>query len=152
MSHGVDLTPCNLDSPSSKIGKAVTTSTENSAREPSASRVEQLRRVYESFNARDIAAILAELADDVTWPNGWEGGVLHGKVAVRDYWRRQWSEIDPWVEPLAFGAREAGVVVVTVSQTVRSLDGILVSEGIVLHVYSFVETLISEMAIEPYEQ
>jgi hypothetical protein len=32
------------------------------------------------------------------------------------------------------------------------LDGILVSEGIVLHVYSFVETLISEMAIEPYEE
>jgi ketosteroid isomerase-like protein len=130
----------------------VTTSTDNSAREPSAATVEQLRRVYESFNARDIAAVLAELADDVIWPNGWEGGVLHGKDAVREYWRRQWSEIDPRVEPLDFGTREPDVVAVTVSQTVRSVDGILVSEGIVLHVYSFVGSLISEMAIEPYEE
>jgi len=27
-------------------------------------------------------------SDDVDWPNAWEGGRLHGKDAVRDYWRK----------------------------------------------------------------
>jgi hypothetical protein len=130
----------------------VTTPTDISERDPAAERVEQLRRVYAAFNARDIDAVLAELADNVVWPNGWEGGVLHGKDAVADYWRRQWSAIDPRVEPTAFDTRALDRIVVTVSQTVRSLDGIVVSHGVVLHTYRFVEHEISEMTIESAEQ
>ena len=127
-------------------------STDISERDPAAERVEQLRRLYEAFNARDIDTVLAELADDVVWPNGWEGGVLYGKDAVADYWRRQWSAIDPRVEPTAFDTCAPDLVVVTVSQTVRSLDGTVVSRGVALHTYRFVENEISEMTIKPAEQ
>ncbi len=51
-------------------------------------------RLYERFNARDIDGVLAHLASDVDWPNGWEGGYVKGHDEVRDYWTRQWAEID----------------------------------------------------------
>jgi len=36
--------------------------------------IEILRQMYASFNARDIDGVLAQLADDVTWANGMDGG------------------------------------------------------------------------------
>jgi hypothetical protein len=47
-----------------------------------------LRRAYEAFNARDIEEALSLMHPDVDWPNGMEGGRLHGHREVRDYWRR----------------------------------------------------------------
>src|SRR5205085_3557006 len=38
-----------------------------------------------AFNAREIAAVLGAMTEDVDWPNAWEGGRLRGKEAVRDY-------------------------------------------------------------------
>jgi hypothetical protein len=37
------------------------------------------------------------MTDDIDWPNGWEGGRVSGKDAVRAYWTRQWAEIDPHI-------------------------------------------------------
>ena len=34
--------------------------------------------------------MLAVLADDVVWANGMDGGHVHGREAVREYWIRQW--------------------------------------------------------------
>ena len=64
--------------------------------------IEVLRRMYDSFNARDIDGVLAQLADDVTWANGMDGGYVHGHEAVRDYWTRQWTMVSPLVEPKQF--------------------------------------------------
>ena len=64
--------------------------------------IEVLRRMYDSFNARDIDGVLAQLADDVTWANGMDGGYVHGHEAVREYWTRQWSMVSPLVEPKQF--------------------------------------------------
>jgi hypothetical protein len=36
-------------------------------------------------------AVLAHLAEDVDWANGMDG--VHGREAVRDYWRKQWAVI-----------------------------------------------------------
>ena len=55
--------------------------------------------LYAPFNARDVPALLAAMAPDVIWPNGWEGGIVRGRDAVRDYWKRQWSQINPIVTP-----------------------------------------------------
>jgi ketosteroid isomerase-like protein len=44
----------------------------------------QLRELYAAFNAREIAAVLGAMTEDVDWPNAWEGGRLRGKEAVRD--------------------------------------------------------------------
>jgi hypothetical protein len=51
--------------------------------------VELLKRIYDRFNARDIVGVLAVLADDVAWANGMDGGHVHGREAVREYWTRQ---------------------------------------------------------------
>ena len=48
-----------------------------------------LGAVYVAFNARDIDASIAAMHPDVDWRNAWEGGRLHGRDAVREYWTRQ---------------------------------------------------------------
>jgi ketosteroid isomerase-like protein len=53
------------------------------------SREEPLRALYRAFNARDVDTVLAAMAEDVDWPNGWEGGRVVGHEAVRRYWERQ---------------------------------------------------------------
>jgi hypothetical protein len=108
----------------------------------------QLESLYAAFNARDIDAVLAAMVDDVDWPNAWEGGRLHGKEEVRAYWTRQWLEIDPRVEPVSFSRRPSGGVAVDVQQVVRTRDGALVSESMVVHVYSFRGGLVAHMDVE----
>src|SRR5436190_24214011 len=91
--------------------------------------------VYRDFNARDIDAILVRLIDDVQWPNGWEGGYIRGHGGVRNYWSRQWAEIDPSVTPGALATLPDGHVDVTVHQVVRDRAGALLSDSTVHHVY-----------------
>ncbi|MDK1374294.1 MULTISPECIES: nuclear transport factor 2 family protein [unclassified Sinorhizobium] len=85
--------------------------------------VEIIKRIYERFNARDIDGVLAELVNDVTWANGMDGGHVHGREAVRDYWIRQWGVVSPHVEPVAFRTTDDGVIAVEVIQSVFDLDG-----------------------------
>jgi hypothetical protein len=104
--------------------------------------------LYEAFNTRDVDRVLAELAPDVRWPNAWEGGVVTGHEEVRDYWRRQWAEIDPHVEPTQMDERADGTVAVRVHQVVRNLDGEQIADNEVIHVYRFENGLVAEMRIE----
>jgi ketosteroid isomerase-like protein len=85
--------------------------------------IEVLKRIYERFNARDIDAVLAVLADDVVWANGMDGGHVHGREAVRQYWTRQWTMVSPHVEPVSFRRAADGAVVAEVRQSVRDLEG-----------------------------
>ncbi|MCP3782577.1 nuclear transport factor 2 family protein [Micromonospora sp. A3M-1-15] len=43
----------------------------------------RLTDLYLAFNQRDIPALLAAMASDVRWPNGWEGGTVRGHDEVR---------------------------------------------------------------------
>ena len=108
-----------------------------------------LRRAYAAFNARDIDAALASMHPDVDWPNGMEGGRERGHANVRAYWERQFSLIDSSVEPEALEESDDGRISVTVHQRVRDLDGALISEGVVRHVYEFRDGLITRMEIDP---
>ena len=108
--------------------------------------MEWIQRVYTAFNARDVDGALALMHEDVDWPNGWQGGRLHGREAVRDYWTRQWSEIDSTVEPVdhtVSGER----VAVTVHQVVKDLEGNVLSEGRTSHVYTLRYGLVARMDI-----
>lgn len=107
-----------------------------------------MRRLYADFNARDSEAVLAQMTADVEWPNAWEGGRLSGRDAVREYWLRQWQEIDGTVEPTAFETRPDGRLAVTVHQVVRNMDGDLLSDQEVRHVYSFRDGLVARMDVE----
>lgn len=104
-------------------------------------------KIYDAFNARDIDAILTILHPDVDWPNGWEGGRVYGREGVRDYWTRQWAAINPRVEPVGFDMDETGRTIVKVHQEVRDLEGNLIAEGEVEHVYRIEDGLITSMEI-----
>ena len=107
---------------------------------------EILRQAYAAFNKRDIDTVLTYMHPDVDWANGMEGGRVQGHEGVREYWTRQWSLIDPHVEPTAF-RMEDGKIVVDVHQVVRDLAGTILSETMVQHVYQVRDGLITRMDI-----
>jgi hypothetical protein len=110
-----------------------------------------LRRAYAAFNARDIDGALTLMHPDVDWPNGMEGGRERGHAAVRAYWTRQFALIDSHVEPIGFSADEEGRIVVDVHQVVRDLQGTVLSDGRVGHVYTMRGGLVERMDIQEPE-
>jgi ketosteroid isomerase-like protein len=111
-----------------------------------------LRRIYADFNARNIDAVLACMHPDVVWPNGMEGGVVHGREGIRAYWTRQWSMIDPRVEPRGFRPDGTGRTVVSVWQFVRDLSGNTLQDQMIEHIYTIEDGLIRTMEIHHIEQ
>jgi hypothetical protein len=109
---------------------------------------ELLRGAYRDFNARRMDAVLARMHPTVEWANGMDGGYVYGVDAVRDYWTRQWSMVDPHVEPLRIKPDGAGRYLVEVHQVVRSLEGKILLDTIVHHVYRIRDGLIEQMDIE----
>jgi len=108
-----------------------------------------VERTYAAFNARDVDAVLAMMHADVDWPNGMEGGRVHGHRTVREYWTRQWGLIDPRVEPRGFTTEADGRVAVAVRQVVRDRAGALLKDEMVRHVYRIEDGLIRSMEIRP---
>ena len=106
-----------------------------------------LTKVYEAFNARNIDAVLAFMHPAVDWPNGMEGGRVHGHQGVREYWTRQWGLIDPHVVPERIKVEGDGGVTVDVHQVVRDLAGKILVDRTVQHLYLMREGLIMRMDI-----
>jgi ketosteroid isomerase-like protein len=106
-----------------------------------------LLKAYAAFNARDLDAALAAMHPDVEWPNGMEGGYVHGRSGIRDYWTRQWGLIDSSVEPTRVEPDGTGRIVVDVHQMVRDLSGKVLADQMVQHVYSLQDGLIKHMEI-----
>jgi hypothetical protein len=106
-----------------------------------------LLTVYAAFNRRDIDAVLTAMHPEVDWPNGMEGGRVYGREAVRQYWQRQWKQINPVVEPQSFHTDPTGATVVDVHQVVRDLGGNLLAERMIQHVYRIEGGLIRSMEI-----
>jgi len=115
--------------------------------QPSDSAVTLLRRVYAAFNARDLDGALATMRPGVIWPNGMEGGVVHGRDGVRAYWTRQWGMVDPHVEPKSFDLEDTGSIAVAVHQVVRDLSGKVLLDRMVTHAYKIEDGLIQSMDI-----
>ena len=109
--------------------------------------VELLRRVYALFNGRDIENVLAAMHPEVVWANGMEGGHVHGRDEVRSYSKRQWSMIDPHVEPLEISPNGKGEVVVKVHQVVHDPKGNLLADRLVTHVFQLRNGLIQRFDI-----
>jgi ketosteroid isomerase-like protein len=107
-----------------------------------------IKHAYAAFNARDIDAILKVMHPDVKWPMAWGGGYANRHDEVRDYWERQWKEIDPKVTPVGFREREDGTLEVEVDQLVKDLEGNILFDGKVFHVYVIHDGLVQKMDIE----
>ena len=104
-----------------------------------------IEQAYSAFNKRDIDGALALMTQDVSWPKASEGGRVVGKEEVRAYWTRQWREFDPHVEPLAMSEEDGGKTRVRVHQLVKSLQGNILSDSEVLHVFTLNNGLIEAM-------
>jgi ketosteroid isomerase-like protein len=108
---------------------------------------ELLSKTYRAFNTRDLEGALAAMHPEVEWPNGMEGGYVHGRSGVRDYWTRQWGLVDSHVEPKGLAPDGTGRIVVDVHQVVRDLSGKVLADERVQHVYSMQDGLIKHMEI-----
>jgi ketosteroid isomerase-like protein len=106
-----------------------------------------IERAYAAFNARDIETALSLMHPQVEWPNGMEGGTVYGHSGIRDYWTRQWSLIDPSVTPTRFTALEDGRTLVDVHQVVRDLDGNVLKDARIQHVYQLQGGFVKAMEI-----
>ena len=107
-----------------------------------------IEQAYSAFNKRDIDGALALMTQDVSWPKASEGGKVVGKEEIRAYWTRQWREFDPHVEPvepLAMTEEDGGKTRVRVHQLVKSLQGDVLSDSEVLHVFTVNSGLIAAM-------
>jgi hypothetical protein len=106
-----------------------------------------IRQAYFAFNRRDIDGALGLMTEDVSWPKASEGGKVVGKEEIRAYWTRQWAEFDPHVEPLAITEADGGKGRVRVHQIVKSLQGNVLSDSEVLHVFTVNAGLIAAMEL-----
>ena len=107
-----------------------------------------IKKAYAAFNARDIATALSTFHPDVQWPKAFEGGYVSGHDEIRKYWTRQWSEINPTVEPVGFTDEKDGTLAVAVHQVVKDLQGNPVFDGMVKHIYTIQNGLLRKMDIE----
>jgi len=104
-----------------------------------------IEQAYSAFNKRDIDGALALMTHDVSWPKASEGGKVVGKEEIRACWTRQWGEYDSHVEPLTITEGDGGKVRVRVHQLVRNLQGDVLSDSEVLHVFTVNTGLIAAM-------
>ncbi len=104
-------------------------------------------KAYAAFNQRDVDAVLELMEPDVDWTNGMDGGRVRGRGALREYWTRQWKSVDPRVEPVNFKTEADGRIAVTVKTVVRDLEGNVLRDGTVEHLYSFENNLVKRMEI-----
>jgi hypothetical protein len=66
---------------------------------------------------------------------------------VRSYWTRQWAMIDPHVDPVGISTSSDGEVVVEVHQIVRDLEGNVLVDQMVGHIFRFENELIRRFDI-----
>jgi ketosteroid isomerase-like protein len=104
-----------------------------------------LARLYEAFNRQEFDDVIAQLTDDVAWPNMIDRTVLRGHHQVRGYWEDQLTWSTPNVVPVRFIERGDEIVVMVDQRIAR--DG-RVARSTVVHRYRFRGDLVSAMSVE----
>lgn len=107
-----------------------------------------IKKAYTAFNERDIDKALSTMHPDIQWPKAFEGGYVSGHNEIREYWTRQWTEINPKVEPIKINERQNGNLEVEVLQKVKDLQGNSLFDGTVKHIYTLQDGLLRKMDIE----
>ena len=103
--------------------------------------------LYKNFNDRNIDRVISKMTDDVKWANGMDGGYVYGHDAVRDYWTRQFTMVSSNVTPLEI---ETGndIVKIKVHQVVHDLNGNLLADEFVYHIFHLRENKIAVFEID----
>ena len=107
-----------------------------------------IAKAYAAFNQRDVDTALAMMSESVSWPKASEGGRVVGKEEIRSYWTRQWDEFDPHVEPIEIIDDARGRTEVKVHQLVKSLEGEVLADSEVWHIYTIANGLIDRMDLK----
>jgi len=102
-----------------------------------------LQNLYDAFNKREIETIISLMTPNVKWANGLEGGFVHGRDAVREYWTNQFKDIQPELETLKFETDEKNREVVTVHQVIKDLQGNMLADMTVQQIFTIEDGLIS---------
>ena len=104
------------------------------------------QELYKNFNDRKIDLVISKMTGDVKWANGMDGGYVHGHDAVKDYWTRQFTMVSSKVSPLEI---EAGkdIVKIKVHQVVHDLNGNLLADELVYHLFHLQENKIAVFEI-----
>jgi hypothetical protein len=92
------------------------------------------RELYTNFNERKIELVISKMHDKVKWANGMDGGYVYGRDEVREYWTKQFQLISSKVNPLAVYTG-SDVVTIKVHQVVHDLNGKLLADEIVFHLF-----------------
>jgi hypothetical protein len=109
-----------------------------------------LLSAYKAFNERNLELVLTLMHPEVDWPNAMEGGRVHGREAVREYWTRQWRVVDPHVEPLRFENLDDDRIVADVHQVVRDFTGSTILDRMIQHIYLIRNSQILNMEIREW--
>jgi SnoaL-like domain len=109
-----------------------------------------LLSAYKAFNERNLEHVLTLMHPNVDWPNGMEGGRVHSRDGVREYWTRQWRVVDPHVEPIQFEKLPDGRIMTDVHQVVRDMAGKTILEQMIQHIYLIRESQIVHMEIRDW--
>ena len=110
-----------------------------------------LQNLYDAFNHREVERVLSMMAENVKWANGMEGGFVEGRDNVREYWRKQFELINPQLETLKFETDNKRRNFVTLRQIVRDLNGNLILDKTVKHIFTIENGLITLFEIEDLE-
>jgi ketosteroid isomerase-like protein len=111
------------------------------------SATEIVARLYDRFNAHDVDGALELMHRDVVWANGLAGGHVHGHKGVRDYWTRQWAEMDSRAAPLGISSAADDTVLVEVHVSARDRAGALLFDAKARHVFRVEDGLIRRFDI-----
>jgi hypothetical protein len=106
------------------------------------------RDVYEAFNCRAIDEVLDLLDPKVDWPDMRHGGRMIGHDAVRRCWVDQFARFHTHVEPVGVFDRPGGEIVVVVHHLVCDLEGDVLIDMTLRHVYTVRAGLIVAMDVE----
>jgi ketosteroid isomerase-like protein len=106
-----------------------------------------LQKLYAAFNEREFETVLSMMESNVTWANGMEGEFVYGRDAVREYWRKQFEATQGQLEPLKYEIDENNRSFVTVHLTVKDLQGNLLVEKTVDHIFTIENGLIGVFEI-----
>lgn len=109
--------------------------------------LQTLYSLYAAFNAHDIEAIIAMMHPLVAWASDTHGGYVHGRESVREYWNAQFMILDPKMDPVSFNMDDSGRAVFDVRQVFHDLDGHLLMDKTVKHIFSFDNGLIKKFEI-----
>jgi hypothetical protein len=82
-----------------------------------------------------VEGALAMMHRDVVWANGLAGGHVHGPDGVRNYWTRQWAEMDSRADPIKISSAADDTVLVEVHVSARDGAGALLFDATARHVF-----------------